>query len=101
MSDTTIKPKFCLGRIVATPGALEALAKADQSALEFVHRHVRGDWGQLDDEDRRLNEESLLDGSRILSAYRTSAGEKLWVITEAADDRGHRAATTLLLPDEY
>lgn len=101
MSEANTRPKFCLGRIVATPGALEALAKAGQSALAFVHRHVRGDWGELDEEDRRLNDEAILDGSRILSAYRTRAGEKLWVITEATDDRGHRAATTLLLPDEY
>jgi hypothetical protein len=35
------------------------------------------------------------------SAYMTSKGERLWVITEAADDSGCRAATTLLLASEY
>jgi hypothetical protein len=55
----------------------------------------------VDQEDRRANDQSLLDGSRILSAYRTSNGEKLWVITEAADFVGKRAATTVLLPGEY
>ena len=102
MSESNTKPKFCLGRIVATPGCLEVLAASGHTALEFVQRHVRGDWGEeLCQEDRRLNDEALIDGSRILSAYRTKGGEKIWIITEATDDRGYRAATTLLLPDEY
>ena len=45
--------------------------------------------------------EALIDGSRILSAYHTSNGVKLWVITESTDELGIRAATTILLPDEY
>jgi hypothetical protein len=72
------QPKFWLGQIVATPGALEALEKADQRASEFLQRHARGDWGEVCDEDRRLNDEALNDGSRLLSAYRTLLGEKLW-----------------------
>jgi hypothetical protein len=95
------QPKFSLGQIVATPGALEALGKARQSAAEFVERHARCDWGDVCEEDRRLNDEALIDGSRLLSAYRTSLSEKLWIITEAADDSGKRAATTVLLPSEY
>jgi len=95
------QPKFSLGRVLSTPGALEALEKAGQSAIEFLQRHVKGDWGQLCEEDRQANEQSLLDGSRLLSAYRTSLGEKIWIITEAVDDAGHRAATTVLLPSEY
>jgi len=95
------QPKFSLGQIVATPGALEALQKARQSAAEFLQRHVSGDWGDVCDEDRQANDRALQDGSRILSAYHTPLGEKLWVITEAADDSGHRPATTILLPSEY
>jgi len=95
------QPQFSLGQIVATPGALEALQKSGQSAIEFLERHARGDWGDVCDEDRQANAHALLDGSRILSAYRTSVGDKLWVITEAADDSGNRAATTILLPSEY
>ncbi|HUT90282.1 MAG TPA: hypothetical protein VMY37_12350 [Thermoguttaceae bacterium] len=95
------KPKFHLGQLVATPGALEALQDSGQRPDDFLSRHVQGDWGEVCDEDRTLNDEALIDGSRILSAYRTLKGVKLWVITEAADDRGHRAATTILLPEEY
>lgn len=95
------QPKFSLGQLLITPGALEVLEQAGQSAAEFLQRHARGDWGEVCDEDRQLNDQALLDGSRLLSAYRTSLGEKLWVITEAADDSGKRAATTILLPSEY
>jgi hypothetical protein len=93
--------KFSLGQIVATPGALEVLHKAGQSATEFLQRHIRGDWGDVCEEDRQLNDHALIDGSRILSAFGTTLGEKLWIITEAVDDMGNRAATTILLPSEY
>jgi hypothetical protein len=95
------RPKFSLGQILSTPGAIEALEKARQSAAHFLERHGRGDWGDVCEEDRETNERALLDGSRLLSAYRTSLGEKLWIITEAADDAGKRAATTIHLPSEY
>ena len=89
-------PLFPLGRIVATPGALEALTKAGDDARVFLNRHVIGDWGALSDEDARLNDEALAIGGRLLSAYSTSMGVKLWVLTEA-----DRSATTILLPSEY
>ena len=95
------KPRFPLGQIVATPAALEAIQQAEQSPAEFLDRHVCGDWGDLSEDDREANEASLRDGSRILSAYHTACGAKIWIITEAADDDGQRAATTILLPDEY
>src|SRR5438270_9501748 len=93
--------KFTLGRIVATPGALHALHEAGQSADEFLSRHVVGDWGDLDDEDKSLNNAALLDGSRILSVYQTRMGERIWVITEAVNEDGLRYCTTLLLPENY
>jgi hypothetical protein len=93
--------KFHLGRLAATPGALEAIKASGQTAEFFLARHASGDYGEVNDEDRQLNDEALIHGDRILSAYRTLKGVKLWVITEAADDNGHREATTILLPDEY
>lgn len=95
------KAKFPMGQCLATPGALDALAESGQSPAEFLVRHVQGDWGDMSSDDKELNELSLTDGSRIMSAYRTSKGTKLWVITDAADDNGHRCVTTILLPDEY
>jgi len=96
MQTTERKPLFDLGQLVATPGALAALEKSGQNAMEFLSRHVRGDWGDLPKEDKDENQLSLARGFRLLSSYRTTAGDKLWVITEA--DRSH---TTLLLPEEY
>jgi len=96
MSILTIKPKFSLGQLVATPGALRALEAAGQSPGYFLDRHLAGDWGEVCDDDKRLNDEALVDGSRILSAYRTLKGVKIWIITEA-----DRSSSCVLLPDEY
>lgn len=93
--------KFCLGQIAATPGAIEALEASGQDASFFLRRHAAGDWGEVCQEDWQLNNTSLVDGSRILSVFRTLKGTRLYVITEATDDDGHRAATTILLPEEY
>ncbi|MFO0887592.1 MAG: hypothetical protein U0790_00445 [Isosphaeraceae bacterium] len=99
---TTTAAKFHPGKIVATPGALEALRASGQSPEIFLAAHLEGYWGgDLCDEDCTLNDEALIDGSRILSAYRTLRGERLWIITEAADDLGRRYSTTILLPEEY
>jgi len=88
---------FELGQIVASPGALAALKKAGQQPGEFLTRHINRDWGDLDEEeDRKENEYSLEHGFRLLSAYKTNAGDRLWIITEA-----DRSVTTLLLPEEY
>jgi hypothetical protein len=89
-------PRFPLGRTLITPGALEALDAAGQHGREFLDRHVRGDWGDLSDDDKRENEFSVDKPLRIFSAYHTAKGVKLWVITEA-----DRSATTILLPEEY
>jgi hypothetical protein len=88
--------RFPLGRVGATPGALRALEKAEQLPAEFLDRHVNGDWGDVPEEDKQENEFSVENGLRILSAYTTSAGEKIWILTEA-----DRSATTILLPSEY
>ncbi len=93
--------KFQLGQIVATPGALEALAESGQTPDFFLTKHIQGDWGEVCEEDKLLNDQALVDGGRLLSAYRTLLGKRLWVITEAVDDSGNRACTTLLRPEEY
>ena len=101
-NNNSTHPKFELGKtVVATPGALDALEESGQSPNEFLKRHLQCEQGDLCNEDHELNDEALKDGSRILSAYKTTKGTKLWVITEAEDDDGHRSATTLLLPEEY
>lgn len=89
-----MKPKFKLGRLLVTPGALESLHTIDLS--NSLLRHASGDWGELTEEDRSENEFSLTRSLRLLSKYRDRMGKVFWIITEA-----DRSATTILLPDEY
>ncbi len=93
--------KFDPGQMLSTPGALEEIARAGQEPLFFLQKHFLGDWGDLSQGDKELNDLALVDGSRIMSAYKTLLGVKIWIITEAVGDDGRRAATTILLPDEY
>ncbi len=89
-------PRFPLGQVVATPGALEELRAAAQAPDLFLFRHQTGDWGELDEEDSAQNELSLEHGYRLLSAYALTTSAKIWIITE-----WDRSATTILLPEEY
>ena len=85
---------FPLGSIVATPGVLELLTHED--IQRSLVRHVHGDWGVVEADDKRANDSALKRGERLLSAYHAKQGPKFWVITEA-----DRSTTTVLLPDEY
>ncbi len=92
-----IGARFALGQIFITPGAQEALELSGETAIQFLRRHVSGDWGEVSEEDAQENEFSLREGLRLLSAYRISQGQRtVWIITEA-----DRSATTILLPSEY
>jgi hypothetical protein len=96
MNSLPIIPLFPAGRIVATPGALALLEEAQKSPSEFLSRHLRGEWGDLCQEDKAENELSLKHGFRLLSSYPVTDNETLLIITEA-----DRLVTTLLLPAEY
>lgn len=105
-SETIPKPpRFQLGNIYCTPGALEILERLQVNPLVLLGRHIRGDWGCVSKGDAQANVDALREGSRILSAYEltdstdtadTDKSIKIWLITEA-----DRSATTLLLPEEY
>jgi len=88
-------PLFPAGQIVARPGALALLEEA-KTPLEFLSRHLRGDWGDVCQDDKAENKLSLKYGFRLMSSYQITDAEKLWIITE-----GDRSVTTLLLPTEY
>lgn len=96
MQQTERKPLFDLGQLVATPRALAVLEKSGQSPMEFISRHVTGDWGELSEDDRKENQFSLEKGFRLFSSHKTNVGDKVLVITEAT-----RCHTTILLPEEY
>lgn len=96
------KPLFNSGQILATPAFLETVASTGDSMGELLQRHLRGDWGVVCPDDAEANWQALKDGSRLLSAYVLKDGRtKVWLISEAEDDNGNRAATTGVLPSEY
>ena len=84
---------FQLGQLFMSRGVIVA----GIPVLPLVVRHAGGDWGDLSDDDRDLNERALAKGGeRIFSAYNLSGGRRVWIITEA-----DRSVTTVLLPEEY
>ena len=92
---------FPLGRIMMTTNLQGKLQEANPEGWEeelqgFIARHASGDWGDLGEEDKRENELSVRQGFRIFSAYTSSSGIRVWVITEA-----DRSCTTALLPEDY
>lgn len=97
-----MKTKFPLGQVVFTRGAMDALSQPGTSFMLLLARHASGDWGEVDADDKRMNDDAVRNGDRILSAYpinpRKPYGDanKIWLITEA-----DRSSTTFLLPDEY
>ena len=91
-----VRPKFSLGQVVATPGALSALERSGESPTRFLSRHVLGDWGEVCESDRRANDHAVRRRLRLLSVYSTRRGTKIWIITEA-----DRSSTCILLPSEY
>ena len=91
---TETSGRFNPGRLLATPGLLSAVPR--EEILAGYARHLNCDWGEVSDADRRSNEYALRHRERLLSVYRSKAGIRFWIITEA-----DRSATTCLLPEEY
>lgn len=96
-------PRFPLGQLVATPGAVQTLEEFGVAPLTLIKRHVSGDWGDLCRADKQENELALTQGFRIMSSYALSRQAEtgshvatLWIITEA-----DRSSTCILLPSEY
>ena len=99
-----VNPTFTLGQLVMTRRVNDLVAD-DEEFNKFVvkslNRHAKGDWGDVEDEDKQTNDYSLKAGMRVLSAYNDDRFPKhgiatIWIITEA-----DRSATTILFPDEY
>jgi hypothetical protein len=99
-----INAAFNTGQIVATRGVYD-LACENPDFAQFIqkslNRHVKGDWGDVDEEDKQSNDQALKEGTRLLSAYNDNRFPRngvatIWIITEA-----DQSVTTILFPDEY
>ncbi|ATA56184.1 hypothetical protein CKY39_25325 [Variovorax boronicumulans] len=86
---------FDLGHLLATPSALKHLGEHRTTPIHLIGRHAHGDWGDIHAEDRKLNDQAVRNGFRLLSAYRIG-GARVYVITE-----WDRSCTTVLLASEY
>ena len=91
---------FELGMLVATTRIADKI-REDKEFNHFVfdslERYKNCDWGDLDEEDKMMNDEALKCGDRLLAAYKNAEKDwKIWIITEA----DHKA-TTILFPEEY
>jgi hypothetical protein len=85
---------FKSGRIVATRNVLSSIPRAE--FMKGLERHLRCDWGDVSDADRRSNDAAIRNGDRLFSVYHSADMQKFWIITEA-----DRSATTILLPQDY
>jgi hypothetical protein len=83
-----------IGRTVITRSAQSSLSEIDIEVA--LMRHARGDWGIVDDHDRAVNDHAFEIGERLVSVFRSEAGERFYVITE-----WDRSVTTVLLPEDY
>jgi len=88
------KVSFPLGKLVATPAAMQAVPL--EVIIGALVRHGRGDWGLVSRNDWQANQKALADGGRLLSVYETRDGSRFWIITEA-----DRSLTSVLLPGDY
>lgn len=99
MTTTAAKGKFSLGQMVMTAGVAERCKVGDSFnafVIESIGRHARGDWGNMDEHDKKENEFALGKYLRLFSAYEKEGLPKIWIITEA-----DRSVTTVLFPEEY
>lgn len=87
--------RFPHGRVVATANCVRFAEENGIDLLAVLARHLACDWGDLDPEDRVANEQALVSGGRIFSAYELPQG-RVWVVTEA-----DRSSTCILLPEDY
>jgi hypothetical protein len=91
--------KVQLAALMMTPGVQSLIAEDRHAAKDIataLRRHANGDWGDVCQEDKNLNDEAVTRGMRVLSAYNVTGGTKIWIITEA-----DRSITTILFPNEY
>ncbi|HCM5830616.1 hypothetical protein [Klebsiella pneumoniae] len=89
--------RFSAGATIMTAGVARLVEQGHLNPASYLSRHLGGDWGDLDESDRRQNDDALASGeNRLFSSYQVNRDLKLWIITE-----WDRSVTTLLLPGEY
>jgi hypothetical protein len=94
------KTLFNPGTVLLTRG-VSCKQDREESFSKFIkdslQRHITGDWGDLTEDDKALNDLSLdaEEPGRIFSMYKQGE-EKIYIVTE-----WDRSATTVLFPEDY
>jgi len=92
------KELFDPGKVVVTSNLQHILDESmdrnvwQVEVLMMMDRHLSGDWGVMDDEDKARNDQALENGGRICSAYLASNGVKVGFVTE-----GDRSDTIVMM----
>lgn len=97
---------------IVTTGGIHRTKNTQPGLRSFIEsclrRHLSGDWGDLDPNDAKANEQAIAHRDRLLSSYDLSTvtevdtnfgpatAERLWIITDPG-----WATTTILWPIEY
>ncbi|MCS6116842.1 hypothetical protein [Shewanella baltica] len=69
---------------------------SDKLALtELFYRHAAGDWGDMAEADKKLNDDMFVKGGRVLSTWSLGT-QKIYIITEP-----DRTRTTAMLLNDY
>ena len=90
---------FNTGQIYITCGVNKQITDNAKFAIfvsDSLNKHIRGEWGEISEDDKEENQFSLNRDLRLFSAYERNDFPKIWIITEA-----DRSVTTVLFPDEY
>lgn len=95
---------FNMGKLVVTNRIDEAMKENRRFAVEVnlcLQRYAVKDWGNLDEEDRQINDNALQysDDLYLLAAYHACKG-KIWIITNRISENPGDNATTVCFPSE-
>ena len=85
---------ICTGRVLLSRKVSKLIAE-DHSFAAFIDqsliRHLRGDWGDIDLQDKLSNDEAVHNRSRLISSY--TGTSTIWIITS-----WDRSQTVIMLP---
>lgn len=76
---------FNTGSVVVAPGVLNMIKGNILALNPYLNRHLKGDWGLVSDSEKSVNDESLINGGRLVSSYPlppVCPENKLLVVTE-------------------
>lgn len=74
---------FDLGEVIVTPRASQLLAACGKHPDELLNRHRSGDWGDVTDAQRRLNDVGIKNKLSIVSSFDLDGANRVMIFTKA------------------